>query len=111
MSCWTMDLISLAVCRDLTVALASTMASAGLRCSACKLRRAWGQSFPHEQSFGFIVPHVIIPLVASTAVGFSQLLPAVGRIDRATELIGIDKGFGHQYRMAIAILPVLAQTR
>ena len=50
---------------------------------------------PDEQSFGLIVFDVIIMAVASPPVGLPQLLPTVGRVNRATKLVGIDEGFDH----------------
>jgi hypothetical protein len=60
------------------------------------------------EPLGLVVPNIIIPLMSPGIVGFAQFLPAVGRIDRATKLLGIDKGFHHQHRMAILGLSVAA---
>ena len=63
---------------------------------------------PYKEPLGLVVPNIIIALMPPGTVGLAQLLPAVGRIDGAAKLLGIDKGFHHQHRMAILGLPVAA---
>jgi len=67
-----------------------------------------GTKFPYKKSLGLVVPNIIIPLVSPGTVGLAQLLPTISRVDRAAKLLGIDKGFHHQHRMAILGLPVAA---
>ena len=50
--------------------------------------------------------HVEVPAHAAKAVGRAQLLPAVGGIDGAGELLGIDEGFDQHDGMTVASLPV-----
>src|SRR5690349_561893 len=59
-----------------------------------------------EEAFGLVVFEVIIAPMAAPTVGLAKLSPAAGRIDRAAELRGIDEGFDHQDRMAVASLPI-----
>ena len=49
-----------------------------------------------KEPLGLVVPHVVVALATAPAVGQPQLLPAVGRIDSAAELCGIDEGFDPQ---------------
>ena len=65
---------------------------------------------PAEEAFGLVVLDVIIAATAAPAVGLAKFTPAAGRIDRAAELGGIDEGFDHQHRMAVASLPIGQKT-
>jgi hypothetical protein len=47
-----------------------------------------------------------IAAFAAKAVGWSQFLPAASGVNGAAKLLGINKGFHHQDRMAVALLPV-----
>ncbi len=57
--------------------------------------------FLHEQAFRLVMSHIIIALMAAIAFGAAQFFPAVGPIDRAAKVLGINKGFHHQDRMSI----------
>src|SRR5207245_1630714 len=63
-----------------------------------------------EEAFGFVVLHVKITAHAAEAIGLTQLLPAIGGVNRAAKLCRIDERFDQHYGMAIAGLPVGAQT-
>jgi len=47
--------------------------------------------------------------MSAMALGQAQLLPALGCIDRALELLRVDEGLDDQDRMPVAGLPVGAQ--
>ena len=63
-----------------------------------------------EETFGLVVFDVIIAPPPAPAVGLAKFGPATGRVYRAAELCRIDKGFDHQYRMAVASLPIGRKT-
>ena len=48
--------------------------------------------------------------MAAVAVGQAELLPPLGGVDGALEVLGIDEGLDDQDGMAVAVLPVGAQT-
>ena len=55
-----------------------------------------------EEAYGLVVFNVLIAAIAAPAVGLTKFAPAAGRISRAAKLGGIDEGFDHQHRMAVA---------
>ena len=65
--------------------------------------------FPDKQTFGLVVLDVVVPAVAAAAIGQPEFLPALGGINGAVELVGIDEGLDHQHRMLIAGLPIRAE--
>ena len=59
--------------------------------------------FADKEPLGLVVLHAVVALVTAPTVGQPQLLPAVGRIDGAAELCGIDEGFHPQAQAVIAL--------
>ena len=65
--------------------------------------------FAGEEALGFVVLHVKVAAHTAEAVGRAQFLPAIGGINRAAKLFGIDERFDQHDRMIVARLPVGAE--
>ena len=65
--------------------------------------------FANKQPLGLVVRNIVVASATAPTVRQTQLLPAIGGVDRAAELLRVNKGFGHHYRMAIASLPIGAE--
>lgn len=77
----------------------------GLKASPCVA----GQ-FPNKELLGFVVGHVVVPLVTSVTVSHAQLLPPLRDVNSTLEPFGVDEGFDDQDGVAAAGLPVGTET-
>ena len=67
------------------------------------------REFSDEQPFGLVVPYIVIPRASSPPSGQSQLLPAGGGVNRATERLRIDEALHDQHRMSVPRFPIRAE--